>query len=167
MSKSPPVTDRSARRERILALLAERHVGSQQELQELLAAHGIQVNQATLSRDLRDLGVAKGPGGYEVPAGMELDSPLANLAAAVRRWVLSAAQAQNQIVLRTPPSTAQPVGLAIDQAPLAGVLGTIAGDDTVLVIARSTSRARELLALLGPPQAREQAVAGGSNGAGT
>ncbi|MCA8955355.1 MAG: hypothetical protein KDC87_04735, partial [Planctomycetes bacterium] len=87
----------------------------------------------TLSRDLRELGLVKGPEGYEVPDGSR-GQPTDALHAAVRLWLTGNAVAMNQIVLRTPPGGAQPLGLALDKAGIPEVLGTIAGDDTVLVI---------------------------------
>ncbi|MEO0652783.1 MAG: arginine repressor, partial [Planctomycetota bacterium] len=75
------------------------------------------------------------------------DGPAA-LTRAVREWMASAAVAQNQVVLRTPPSGAQPLALAVDRAQLDGILGTVAGDDTVLVITANAKTANELLARL-------------------
>jgi len=105
----------------------------------------------TLSRDLRDLGVVKGPDGYELPAaGAAPARAEESVWLAARTWLLGATPAQNLVVLRTPAGGAQPLGLAIDKAELAGVVGTIAGDDTVLAVcadaARAKALARELLA---------------------
>jgi len=137
----------------VLELISAHTVHSQHELGELLARRGIEVNQATLSRDLRDLGVVKGPDGYELPhaPSAALDAG-ARLHQALRQFLTSATPAQNQIVLRTPPGGAQPLAIALDEARLEGVLGTLGGDDTVLVItpdpraARRIARALEELA---------------------
>jgi transcriptional regulator of arginine metabolism len=143
---SPAPPSRDERRQAIVALVHARPVRSQAELAGLLAERGHEVNQATLSRDLRDLGLRKGPGGYELPAELrqgEADHAL-GLAHAVREWLLRVASAHNQLVLRTPPGGAQPLALALDRQPPAGVLGTIAGDDTVLVICAEPRIARRV-----------------------
>ncbi len=128
----------------ILQLLSEKNVPSQAELGRLLRGKGHAVTQATLSRDLRFLSVRKGPKGYELPAGGDplLDSPQALLASQVRSWLTSIALADNQLVLKTPPGGAQALAIALDGAELPGVLGTIAGDDTILVINKSATAAR-------------------------
>ena len=142
---------RDARRRRIVALLDKQPVRSQAELQAQLAAAGHEVNQATLSRDLRDLGVIKSKDGYELPATTTgAAQNLLPLEAAARTWLQQASAAQNLLVLRTPAGGAQPLGLALDQAELPGVLGTIAGDDTVLVICRDPAKARALARRLLP-----------------
>jgi transcriptional regulator of arginine metabolism len=142
--------DRDERRQRIRRLLARGRVRNQADLQEQLAADGCDVNQATLSRDLRDLGVVKGPEGYELPAeGAASPAAEPTLQQAARTWLLGATPAQNLVVLRTPAGGAQPLGLAIDRARLPGVVGTIAGDDTVLAVCASASRAKALARELG------------------
>jgi transcriptional regulator of arginine metabolism len=142
--------DRDERRQRIRRLLARGRVRNQADLQEQLAAEGCDVNQATLSRDLRDLGVVKGPEGYELPAeGAASPAAEPTLQQAARTWLLGATPAQNLVVLRTPAGGAQPLGLAIDRARLPGVVGTIAGDDTVLAVCASASRAKALARELG------------------
>jgi transcriptional regulator of arginine metabolism len=137
------------RREAILELLANGTVTSQAELAERLAEREMEVNQATLSRDLRDLRVVKGPEGYRLPLEADaVPTPEGALVRALRDWLESAAAAQNQVVLRTPPGCAQPLAVAIDDARLEVVVGTLAGDDTVLVIAPDARRARSLVAHL-------------------
>ncbi len=136
---------REQRHDAIQSLLQRGHVHSQGELRERLARQGHAVNQATLSRDLRALGVRKGPDGYELPQdGPAPSGPRAGLRHSTQEWLLSAARALNQLVLRTPPGGAQPLALALDRAALTGVLGTIAGDDTVLVICTGTRQATQL-----------------------
>ena len=141
-----PDTQR-ARRERILALIGKGRVKSQAELQQRLADAGLEVNQATLSRDLRLLGVMKGKDGYELPAVPALAPGVAHqsLWHAVHTWLVSAPTAQNLVVLRTPAGGAQALGLAIDHAELPGVVGTIAGDDTVLAVCKDQGKARALV----------------------
>ncbi|MCP3917076.1 MAG: arginine repressor [bacterium] len=142
---------RTTRRDRILELLAAGAIPSQAALQNELAQDGIDVNQATLSRDLRALGVAKRPEGYALPTGGESGNPTGSLRMAARQWLVSTVTAQNQVVLRTPPGGAQPLALALDEAQLERVLGTIAGDDTILVITpdpRAAKRVAKTLAEL-------------------
>ncbi|MEM7203097.1 MAG: hypothetical protein AAF628_22745 [Planctomycetota bacterium] len=122
------------RRAAILSLLQEQNVRSQAELGDLLAEAGHPVNQTTLSRDLRALGVRKGPAGYELSPDHRGEGPEAELLHAAASWLQSATPAQNLAVLKTPPSGAQPLALALDRSELDGVVGTVAGDDTVLVI---------------------------------
>ena len=105
------------------------------------------VNQATLSRDLRDLAVVKTHEGYRPPAEASA-APAATLQSslwhAARTWLRAATAAQNLLVLHTPPGGAQALGLALDEASLPQVVGTIAGDDTVLVVCPSDAKARRL-----------------------
>jgi transcriptional regulator of arginine metabolism len=146
MPTRTPTTDRDGRRQRILRLLEQERLKSQADLQQRLAAAGHDVNQATLSRDLRDLGVVKGKDGYELPqAPLSPQTTQQSLWHAVHTWLVSAASAQNLVVLRTPAGGAQALGLAIDRAGLPGVVGTIAGDDTVLAVCSNDGRARSLV----------------------
>jgi transcriptional regulator of arginine metabolism len=138
---------REHRRELILGWVRERRVKNQSELVHMLGSRGIDVNQATLSRDLRAMGLLKGPGGYELPSEPAPAADDASMAlwSAVQAWLRNATQAQNLIVLRTPPSGANPLALALDKAGWKEILGTIAGDDTVIVVARKGADARKIL----------------------
>ena len=130
---------------------------SQEELQHRLARRGIDVAQPTLSRDLKDLGLAKTAGGYVVPGA---DSSLSDrelrlrrsesLERALREWVLGAFAAGNLVVVKTPPAAAHPVARALDEAELEGVVGTIAGDDTIFLAAATAAAAQRLARRLGP-----------------
>lgn len=148
---------RTRRHETILALVRGHAIRSQADLQARLAQKGHDVNQGTLSRDLRDLGVRKGPDGYELAQNGHgsTPDPAAELLQAVRLSLLDAVRAQNLVVLKTPPGSAQLLALALDAAELGDVVGTIAGDDTVLVICpeerRATRLRRELLTLKDVP----------------
>jgi transcriptional regulator of arginine metabolism len=138
---------RDHRRELILGWVRERRVKSQSELLDMLGTRGIEVNQATLSRDLRAMKLLKGPEGYELPPD---GSPAANDAAlalwsAVHGWLTSATTAQNLVVLRTPPGGANALAIAIDRAGWREVLGTLAGDDTVIIVARKGADARKIV----------------------
>lgn len=145
---------KAARLARIVAIVESQPIGSQGELRQLLAKEGIEVTQATLSRDLDELQARKVPnaeGGrtYKIPTPgveSEADSPaMTHLERWAREVMVSAKSASNQIVLRTPPGAAQLLASALDRAVLPGVLGCIAGDDTVLVVTDSSQRAEELL----------------------
>ncbi len=146
-SRTPVQEGREARRQRILQLIDKQPVHNQAELQELLERDGFAVNQGTLSRDLRDLSVLKGKAGYALPTAASMSPEVAgsSLWHAAHAWLLSATAAHNLVVLRTPPSGAQPLGLALDHAALPGVVGTIAGDDTVLAVCADAHKARALV----------------------
>ena len=150
------IPDRDDRRQRILAMLEHDRVKSQAELQEQLADAGYEVNQATLSRDLRRLGVMKGKDGYELPSvPLSPGNAHQSLWHAVHTWLVGATQAQNLVVLRTPAGGAQALGLAIDRAELPGLVGTIAGDDTVLAVCKNAQQARSLVRRLTAPKGRQ------------
>ena len=149
-SADPRLASREERRARIAELVRSRHVHSQSELAELLGKSGIEVNQATLSRDLRDMGLLKGRSGYELPTTIppaEADASLA-LYVAVHGWMNSAVAAGNQVVVKTPVGAAGPLAVALDRAGWPELLGTIGGDDTILLIARSPAAARHVVRTL-------------------
>jgi transcriptional regulator of arginine metabolism len=142
------------RQEVILDLVRAAAVRSQGELQQLLRKRGIAVAQPTLSRDLRELGLAKTPRGYLPPeASVAPFAPAAlraeKLRRALRGFALSVRPAGSLVVVKTPPASAHPVARALDEAELAGVVGTIAGDDTVFVATPSDGAARALARRLG------------------
>ncbi|CAN5363625.1 arginine repressor [soil metagenome] len=149
-------TTRAGRQARIVALLGAQSVRSQSELAALLAAEGIDVTQATLSRDLEELGAVKlrgadgGVGAYMVP---EDGSPVRGVSGGTERvtrllsdLLVSTDSSANLAVLRTPPGAAHYLASAIDRASLPYVVGTIAGDDTIFVIAREPMTGAELAA---------------------
>ena len=146
IQRSTPIGSRAARQARVVALLTEREVHSQAELAALLASEGVEVTQATLSRDLDELGAVKlrgadgGVGRYVVP---DDGSPVRGVVGGTDRLsrllaelLVSADHSGNLAVLRTPPGAAHYLASALDRAALAEVVGCIAGDDTVLVVAR-------------------------------
>lgn len=149
---------RAARQARITALLATRAVRSHTELATLLAAEGgIEVSTATLSRDLEELGAVKlrgadgGAGVYIVP---EDGSPVRGVTGGTDRLsrllgelLVSTDASGNIAVLRTPPGAAHYLASALDRASLPEVVGTIAGDDTIAVIAREPMTGAELASL--------------------
>lgn len=130
------------RQHRIAKLLVDHRVTSQGQLVELLAEDGSGVTQATVSRDLEELGAIKVrvPGGetvYAIPA-MPRDqvSPQDHLRRVLGDWLVEVERSGDLVVLRTPPGSAHVVASAIDRNGLDGVVGTVAGDDTLLAIAR-------------------------------
>jgi len=149
MSVTVPHT-KAARQALVTSLLTRGTVHSQQQLAELLTAEGVTVTQATLSRDLVELRAVKirtpsGALAYAVPAegglrpaaaGPDEEMLAARLARLCAELLVTAEASGNLVVLRTPPGAAQFLASAIDHSVLPAVLGTIAGDDTVLVIAR-------------------------------
>lgn len=141
------MTESKQERQRaILELIATREIGSQEELRQILSNKGWEVTQSTLSRDLRDLRVARVPTPHGVrytvrDAGGE-DSSRAPLAAILPQLFVKLESVGHLIVLKTVIGGAQPVASAIDSESDHDILGTIAGDDTILMICRSES-ARE------------------------
>lgn len=129
------------RQGQILKLLASGHVASQDELRRQLNHLGVRATQATLSRDLRELRLVKTADGYRTlsTATAEEAAPVAALARAVKEFLLDIRPAQNMLVLKTPPGGAQPLAAAVDAERWKEVAGTLAGDDTVLIIAASRS----------------------------
>ena len=128
------------RQHRIAQLLEHNAVTSQAQVVDLLAGEGVMATQATVSRDLEELGAVKvrmagGETVYAVPEFEERPAPEEQLKRVFGEWVLEVAYSGNLVVLRTPPGSAHVVGSAIDRAGLADVLGTVAGDDTLIVVA--------------------------------
>jgi transcriptional regulator of arginine metabolism len=129
------------RQHRIARMLEDHAVASQDQLVELLAADGVVASQVTVSRDLEELGAVKVrmAGGETVYAIPELPkdrvTPENHLKRVLGEWVVEVAHSANLVVLRTPPGSAHVVGSALDRAGLGDIVGTVAGDDTVLVVA--------------------------------
>jgi transcriptional regulator of arginine metabolism len=153
---SPAAATRAGRQARIVEILSTNAVRSQTELARLLSEHGIETTQATLSRDLDELGAVKlrapdgGMGVYVVP---EDGSPVRGVSGGTDRLsrllgelLVSADSSGNLAVLRTPPGAAHYLASALDRASLPDVVGTIAGDDTILVIAREHISGAQLAA---------------------
>jgi len=144
------------RQHRILRILEEQPVSSQAQLVQLLETEGIVATQATVSRDLEELGAVKVriPGGtmaYAIPdytRGERVSSD-DHLKRVLGEFVLEVAHSANIVVLRTPPGSAHVVGSALDRAGLPDVLGTVAGDDTLFVVVTETSGGAAVAAELG------------------
>ncbi|MGW5238932.1 arginine repressor [Monashia sp. NPDC004114] len=156
---------RTQRQRRIVELLRHHAVHSQGELADLLVAEGTEVTQATLSRDLVEVGAVKvrrgrslvyavpGEGGEVTAVGSLGDSASARLRRTCEELLVSATPAANLVVLRTPPGAANYLASAIDQTRDPDVVGTIAGDDTIMIVTvgakRATAVAERLQALAG------------------
>jgi transcriptional regulator of arginine metabolism len=140
-----PSSRRHQRHRAILEIVGSVAVRSQNELAEHLAERDLAVNQATLSRDLRELGLVKGPRGYALPSQLPALDPLTQ---ACEQWLRSAEAVAHQVVLRTPPGGAAPLAIALDDASMDGLVGTLAGDDTILTICRTPRAAQRLVAHL-------------------
>jgi len=151
-------TSRAARQQRIVEILGSTPVRSQTELLDHLASDGIEVTQATLSRDLVDVGAERVRVGkslvYAVPGegGDRTVRPAAvgeervtRLQARCHELLVSADRSANLVVLRTPPGAASFLASALDHARLDGVLGTIAGDDTIVVVTSGATGSRDLV----------------------
>ena len=126
------------RQGQILKLVRSKEIYTQDELAQALKALGIVATQVTLSRDLRDLRLVKTQEGYQELAADETTPQLETLA---REFLRDVRGAQNLLVLKTDPGYASPIAVALDNEDWEDVLGTIAGDDTVLVIASDTTTA--------------------------
>ena len=128
-------------------LVAGESIGSQDELRRRLLRRGCDVTQATLSRDVHELRLYKGPNGYAAPNGnghVEEEEEQPAVDEVLSSFGLGVKQAQNQLVLRTTNGAAQPVALAIDHEDWSDVIGTLAGDDTVLIICADQKRASSM-----------------------
>ncbi|HZE27817.1 MAG TPA: arginine repressor [Terriglobales bacterium] len=135
-----------ARQRAILELLHRGPVESQEELQGFLARRGFEAGQATLSRDIRELGLVKTPDGYAAASGAAAAEPvLPSVSRLVREFVVDVRLAQNLLVLKTSVGSAQPVAAALDSEDWPEVVGTIAGDDTILVISPDNKTAQQLV----------------------
>jgi transcriptional regulator of arginine metabolism len=132
---------KAQRQHRISQLLAKHQIVNQSELVDLLAADGVVATQATVSRDLEDLGAVKVrvPGGETVYAIPEYEperlAPEDHLRRVLAEWVVEVSYSGPIVVLRTPPGCAHVVASALDRSGLGGLLGTVAGDDTLLCVA--------------------------------
>jgi transcriptional regulator of arginine metabolism len=132
--------NKTQRQHRIARLLEDHAVSNQSQLVELLAADGVVATQATVSRDLEELGAVKvrtagGEPVYAVPEFENRVEPEEHLKRVLGDWVTGVSHSANLVVVRTPPGSAHVVASALDRAGLADIIGTVAGDDTILVVA--------------------------------
>lgn len=146
------MSDKLRRWQMVRDLIRRGHVHSQEQLAAMLRREGVEVTQATLSRDLRELGVMKGPSGYVMgdarvpaPAAPIATNTPAELESALRSYLRGADAGGNLVVLRTGPGQASLLAFELDRAGLRGMMGTVAGDDTVLVATKTSRAATSLL----------------------
>ena len=132
---------KSFRQGQILNLVRSRNILTQDELARALRELGVDARQVTLSRDIRELGLVKTPEGYRELSRETSNPQFANLAS---EFLKDVRLAQNQVVLKTAPGHASSVAVALDHEEWPEVVGTIAGDDTILVICRDSGTAGEL-----------------------
>jgi transcriptional regulator of arginine metabolism len=142
---------KSQRQAAILDIVQREAIRSQEQLRRRVKAHGFDVTQATLSRDVRELGLLKGGthGAYHAstaaPPPASAPAVASMLQRAMSEFLSRVDRVQQLLLLRTGPGQAQTLGVALDRAHLPEVVGTIAGDDTILVIAPDVRRARALV----------------------
>ncbi len=139
--------DKLYRRTRILDLLGSESIATQAELCQKLARRGLHVTQATVSRDLDELGVVKTRGGYRLPTarGAAAGVPQPTLPVILKEFLRDAHQASNLVIVKTHPGNAHSVAVALDAAQWPEVVGTVAGDDTIFI---ATSRRQEAARIL-------------------
>jgi transcriptional regulator of arginine metabolism len=136
---------KSQRHNAIRELLLTTPVANQGELRRHLAGRGFHATQATLSRDIRSLKLVKGPGGYAMPADYDEDADaLPEIAGVLQDFCLEVRQAQNLLVVITTMGGAQPVAANLDYEEWGEVVGTIAGDNTVLIVCPDATNAGTL-----------------------
>jgi transcriptional regulator of arginine metabolism len=146
------MTDLKERRQRAIAdLIRGQALSSQEELADRLGSLGFAVTQATISRDLEQIGAVKvrrdGQLSYAMPEAARNGAP-SRLADVFRDWVRSVEPAGNLIVIRTPPGSAHLVGVVLDESPLPEIAGTICGDDTIFVACRTEKAGKKLAKVL-------------------
>ncbi len=145
MGNSSVMIAKKARQGKIVDLVRTQSIRSQQELSRHLLAADVPVTQATLSRDIRDLGLIKARGRYRLPVEMPQEAYNGLLRRTFEQYVLSTGISGNMVVIRTSPGNAHSVGVVLDAASWPEVLGTVAGDDTIFVLARSSRSGRDVL----------------------
>jgi transcriptional regulator of arginine metabolism len=136
---------KKARQGRILEIVRKRLVRSQEELSSLLKREGAEVTQSTLSRDIRELGLVKVRGRYQVSGELHSSPPEEILRRAFEQFVIRTGVSGNMLMIRTSPGNAHSIGVVLDAAEWPEVLGTVAGDDTVFVLLRNSQSGRKVL----------------------
>jgi transcriptional regulator of arginine metabolism len=135
------------RQRAILSVLEKGPIASQEELQKALHRQGFRVGQATLSRDVHELGLVKSAEGYGLAQGDSAsDSALPPVSRMVRDFVLDVRPAQNLLVIKTTVGSAQPVAAALDEEAWPEAVGSVAGDDTILIVCSTRKAASRLAA---------------------
>jgi transcriptional regulator of arginine metabolism len=138
--------NKTLRQKAILDALRAGPVANQEELQRALRKRGFKVGQATLSRDIRDLNLIKTAGGYAPSQGEGSAGPLPPVQRLVREFVLDVRPAQNLLVVNTIVGSAQPVAAALDEQEWEELVGTLAGDDTILIVCPDKEAAKKVAA---------------------
>ena len=133
-----------ARQQLIVELAHDGPLPNQQELCKVLARRGFPVTQATLSRDINELGLVRTTEGYTLRNGDSPTEPAPTVSRLVREFVREVRRAQNLLVIKTTSGSAQPVALAVDAEGWDEVVGTVAGDDTILIISPDNKNAKKL-----------------------
>jgi transcriptional regulator of arginine metabolism len=136
---------KKARQGRILEIARKRTVRSQEALSSLLAQEGVDAAQSTLSRDIRELGLVKVRGSYQVSGELQSALPDEILRRAFGQFVVRTGVSGNIVMIKTSPGNAHSVGVVLDAAQWPEVLGTVAGDDTVFVLLRNGHFGRKVL----------------------
>ena len=136
---------KKARQGRILEITRKRLVRSQEELSVLLKREGAEVTQSTLSRDIRELGLVKVRGSYQVSGEVHSSPPDQVLRRALGQFVVRTGVSGNMAMIKTAPGNAHSVAAVLDAAQWPEVLGTVAGDDTVFVLLRNHNLGRRVL----------------------
>jgi|SRR5579872_986123 len=135
------------RQRAVLELVRQSPVANQEHLQRALRKRGFKVGQATLSRDIRDLRLVKTANGYALPESEGISGPaLPPISRLVREFVLDVRPAQNLLVIKTSVGSAQPVAAAFDDDEWPEAIGSVAGDDTILVVCPDNKEAKKLAA---------------------
>ena len=138
--------NKTYRHEQVLNLIRQNEIRTQEELSQALRSLGVRVTQVTLSRDIKKMGLVKGPRGYQesASAAESRNENVGLLKRAISEYVKDVLIAQNLVVLRTVRGTAAPVSDAIDQEHWAEIVGTIAGEDTVFAATKDNKKALEI-----------------------
>ena len=137
---------KNARQGRILEMVRNQRIGSQEALSAILLKEGVAVTQSTLSRDVRELGLVKARGRYQIsgePAGA---LPNEALRRSFEQFVIRTGVSGNMLMIRTSPGNAHSIAVVLDAAQWPEVLGTVAGDDTVFVLLRNSRSGKQVLA---------------------
>lgn len=134
-----------ARQNTILELVQQEAVVNQEQLRRLLSRQGFDVTQATLSRDINELALVKTPSGYSLSHGdQQMEPGYHSAGRLIREFVVEVREAQNLLVIKTATGSAQPVAAAVDSEGWTEIVGTVGGDDTILVISQNKKNAHRI-----------------------
>jgi transcriptional regulator of arginine metabolism len=136
---------KKARQGRILEVTRNHPVRSQEELSSLLRQEGIDATQATLSRDIRELGLVKVRGGYQISGEIHSSPPDEMLRRAFEQYVIRTGVSDNMLMIRTSPGNAHSLAVVLDAAQWPEVLGTVAGDDTIFVLLKNRRLGKKVM----------------------